>query len=89
LPGRSSDLRDAALIGILYGAGVRRAEVVSLDVADYNPETGAIIVRSRGDKERIAFVAAWPGAETGGVLLDGPGQLTIDGTAELVEGLQP
>jgi len=54
--GGPSDLRDAALIGVLYAAGLRRAEVVSLDVADYDPETGALIVRGKGNKERNAYI---------------------------------
>src|ERR1700676_2248741 len=59
--GSPSDLRDAALIGVLYAAGLRRAEVVSLDVSDYDPETGALIVRGKGNKERNAYIddGAW------------------------------
>lgn len=54
--GSPSDLRDAALIGLLYAAGLRRAEVVSLDVADYNHETGALVVRGKGNKERNTYI---------------------------------
>jgi site-specific recombinase XerD len=35
-------VRDAALISILRGSGVRRSEVVSMDVCDYDRATGAI-----------------------------------------------
>lgn len=40
----------------MYAAGLRRAEVVTLGVSDYDPETGAITVRGKGNKERLAYI---------------------------------
>jgi site-specific recombinase XerD len=48
--------REAALLGVLYACGVRRSELVGLEVRDYAPATGAVLVRGKGDKERRVFM---------------------------------
>ncbi|MGD0679730.1 MAG: tyrosine-type recombinase/integrase [Polyangiaceae bacterium] len=48
--------RNAALLGLAYGAGLRRAEMVALDLADFDSATGAIIIKGKGNKQRKGFV---------------------------------
>lgn len=42
---RPLDVRDLALIALLRGGGLRRSEVVNLELVDFNPTTGAIEIR--------------------------------------------
>lgn len=72
--------RDAALLGILYYAGLRRAELVALALGDYDPETGALVVRGKGHKERVCYVvngAAEALADWLAVRGDWPGPLFV------------
>lgn len=72
-------LRDGALLALLLGGGLRRAEVVSLDLGDCEAGARAVVVIGKGDKQRrvplppssAARVVAWVevrGPEAGALL---------------------
>lgn len=48
-------LRDRAMFELLYGAGLRISELVSLDAGEIDLEHGAAIVRGKGSKERVVL----------------------------------
>lgn len=53
----SVDVRDTALIAILRGGGIRRAEAVNLDLTDFNLSTGALEIREgKGKKDRTVYL---------------------------------
>lgn len=54
---RPSGARDAAIIALLYSGGLRRSEVAGLDLADIQQDMATILVRGKGDKERLAYLA--------------------------------
>lgn len=47
------DLRNAALLELAYGAGLRVSELLDLDVADVHLNRGLVTVTGKGSKERI------------------------------------
>ena len=50
-------IRDSALIAVAYSAGPRRAELVGLDLADYDANTGGLTIREgKGRKDRTTYV---------------------------------
>ena len=49
--------RDAALLGVLYGTGVRRSEAVALDLSDFDARAGKLTVKhGKGNKAREVFM---------------------------------
>ncbi|WP_124035814.1 tyrosine-type recombinase/integrase [Escherichia coli] len=50
--------RDAAMLAVILGCGLRRSEVVSLDLRDVVTQDRALRVLGKGNKERLAYVPA-------------------------------
>jgi site-specific recombinase XerD len=50
--------RDAALLALAYNCGMRRAELVALDLAHYDAAKRQLRVLGKGNKERPAYVTA-------------------------------
>src|SRR5690606_5403304 len=48
-------VRDAAIIGLLATCGLRRAELVAIDVSELNSDTGEIVVHGKRNKDRVVY----------------------------------
>ncbi|EFQ63093.1 integrase/recombinase XerD [Pseudomonas fluorescens WH6] len=56
---RPQGLRDAAVIGILYGSGMRKSESVNLDLAQIDFEERSLRVIGKGNKELVKYAPDW------------------------------
>ncbi|MDO8107683.1 site-specific tyrosine recombinase XerD [Isoptericola sp. b441] len=52
-------VRDRALLELLYSTGARISEVVGLDVDDLDLETCQVLLRGKGDKQRVVPVGSY------------------------------
>jgi integrase/recombinase XerC len=48
-------VRDGAIVGLLYGLGLRRSEVVFLDLCHYNRAQGIVAVHGKGNQPRWGY----------------------------------
>jgi len=54
----AAGVRDAAIIGVLATCGVRRAELVGIDLADFDTGSGRMVIRGgKGNKDRTVYAA--------------------------------
>lgn len=86
-------LRDRAILELIYGLGLRLAEVVGLDLGDLDLPSGRIRVLGKGNKERILPLAGFAAEALAAhlaVRLD-PARLqdVVDGTVRSAAAQQP
>jgi integrase/recombinase XerD len=47
------DVRDGVMVEVLYAAGLRVSELVTLQIADVNLEVGFVVILGKGNKQRL------------------------------------
>jgi integrase/recombinase XerC len=57
-PGEFQDIRDQAIIELLYSSGLRRSELCGINIGDLDLKTGIVRVLGKGNKARIVPVGS-------------------------------
>jgi integrase/recombinase XerC len=76
------DMRDRAILELLYGAGVRVSELVGSNLEDFDAERGLLLVRGKGKKERMLPVGNTATAALRGWIMRRPEVLRGRNTTE-------
>jgi integrase/recombinase XerC len=85
------DLRDRAILELLYGTGIRLSELVSLDVGDVDAVGGIVRVTGKGRKQRIVPLGRAASSAVSGYLRAGgregnDGPLFMNGRGSRLSG---
>nr|MEE4268943.1 site-specific tyrosine recombinase [Candidatus Krumholzibacteria bacterium] len=54
-----ASVRDRAILEVLYGCGCRVSELCGLDVTDFDLTEGTLLLRGKGNKQRLVPVGEW------------------------------
>jgi integrase/recombinase XerD len=73
------ELRDRALLELLYGTGARISEAIGLDVDDLDPDAGALRLVGKGGKERVVPVGRYAAEALDAYLIRGRAALLARG----------
>ncbi|MDP7213854.1 MAG: tyrosine recombinase XerC [Dehalococcoidia bacterium] len=78
-PDTATDIgvRDRAILEVLYSAGLRVAEICSLDIGDIDFSDSELRVIGKGDKERVALLGRPALAALSGYLNESRGELSV------------
>lgn len=71
--------RDKAMLELLYAAGLRVSELVNLQLQQVHLDPGYLVVRGKGDKERLVPMGEWAADALKIYLEDGRTKLTRKG----------
>lgn len=69
-PSKAEAQRDRAIIETLYGCGLRVSELITLEISRIFPEEGYLVVRGKGNKERMVPMSETSIAEINDYLSD-------------------
>ena len=72
---RPADLRDRALLEVMYASGLRVSEAAGLDVRDVDLEQKTLLVHGKGNKERMVVMGEPARAALERYLMRGRGEL--------------